>query len=116
MAKLKCKLVSIYAPRNDEKAILRRLQEMSVMDIESAAEDEETSALPEGFTKTDTEDRVAAYERNAETAAAAIKILNTRAPRKKGISGMFGEVFRAGALLFKTRADRKRVIACKHGN
>lgn len=48
------------------KAILRRLQEMSVMDIESAAEDEEISALPEGFTKTDTEDRVAAYERNAE--------------------------------------------------
>ena len=90
MAKLKCKLVSIYAPRNDEKAILRRLQEMSVMDIESAAEDEETSALPEGFTKTDTEDRVAAYERNAETAAAAIKILNTRAPRKKGLAGMFG--------------------------
>ena len=89
MAKLKCKLVSIYAPRNDEKAILRRLQEMSVMDIESAAEDEETSALPKGFTKTDTEDRVAAYERNAETAAAAIKILNTRAPRKKGLAGMF---------------------------
>ncbi len=28
-----------------------RLQEMSVMDIESAAEDEEISALPEGFTK-----------------------------------------------------------------
>ena len=90
MAKLKCKLVSIYAPKPEEKAILRRLQEMAVMDIESAAEDEETSALPEGFTKTDTEDRVAAYERNAETAAAAIKILNTRAPRKKGLAGMFG--------------------------
>ena len=85
MAKLKCKLVSIYAPKPEEKAILRRLQEMAVMDIKSAAEDEEISALPAGFTKTDTEDMVAAYERNAETAAAAIKILNTRAPRKKGL-------------------------------
>ena len=90
MAKLKCKLVSIYAPKPEEKAILRRLQEMAVMDIKSAAEDEEISALPAGFTKTDTEDMVAAYERNAETAAAAIKILNTRAPRKKGLAGMFG--------------------------
>ena len=55
MAKLKCKLVSIYAPKKEEKAILRRLQEMSVIDIKSAAEDEETSALPEGFTKPDVE-------------------------------------------------------------
>ena len=90
MAKLKCKLVSIYAPRIEEKALLRRLQEMSVIDIDTAASDEETAALPDGYYRTDTDDRTAAYERNAATAESALKILSVRAPHKKGLAGMFG--------------------------
>ena len=63
MAKVKCKLVSIYSQRSDSKAILRRLQEMAVMDIETAASDEETSVLPEGYCRSDTEYTAAAYAR-----------------------------------------------------
>lgn len=89
LAKVKCKLVSIYAQRSDSKAILRRLQEMSVMDIETAASDEETSALPEGYDRSDTEYKAAAYERDAVSAENALKILNERFPEKKGLKQMF---------------------------
>ena len=52
MAKLKCKLVSIYALRQEKSALMKRLQELSVIDIDTAASDDETAALPEGYFKT----------------------------------------------------------------
>lgn len=90
MAKLDFKLVSIYTPKNQLDKLMRRLQEMSVIDIDTAAEDEETSALPEGYYYSDTSKRTDAYARNADAADAALKILNTRFPEKKGLAGLFG--------------------------
>ena len=89
LAKLKCKLVSIYASDTEVAAVMKRLQEMSVIDIDTAASDEETSVLHEGYFRTDTSDKINAYERNAETAESAVKILNLRFPEKKGIAGLF---------------------------
>lgn len=88
MAKLKCKLVSIYAPRGSSHAIMKRLQEMSVIDIDTAAEDEQTSAVPEGFEKSDTAYKSDMYERFAQSADGALKILNARCPEKKGLKSM----------------------------
>lgn len=90
MAKLKCKLVSIYAVDTEAAGVMKRLQEMSVIDIDTAASDEETSALPKGYFRADTSDKISAYERNADTAENSVKILNSRFPEKKGIAGLFG--------------------------
>lgn len=90
LAKLKCRLVSIYAPKAESKALMKKLQEMSVIDIDTASQDEETAVLPDGYYHTDTKDRANAYERNAETAEDALKILNARYPEKKGLAGLFG--------------------------
>ena len=90
LAKLKCKLVNIYASDTEAAAVMKRLQEMSVIDIDTAAGDEETCALPDGYFKTDTSDKINAYERNAENAENAVKILSQRFPEKKGIAGLFG--------------------------
>ena len=65
---------------------------MSVIDIDTAASDEETSVLPEGYFQSDTSDKISAYERNAETAENAVKILNSRFPEKKGIAGLFSSL------------------------
>ena len=91
MAKLKCKLVSIYALRQEKSALMKRLQELSVIDIDTAASDDETAALPEGYFKTDTADRQNTYIRNAEVAESALKILNTLCPEKKGLAGLFSQ-------------------------
>ena len=89
LAKLKCKLVNIYASDAEAAAVMKRLQEMSLIDIDTAASDEETAVLPEGYFRADTSDKINAYERNAETAENAVKILNLRFPEKKGIAGLF---------------------------
>ena len=68
LAKLKCKLVSIYACDTEAPKLMKRLQEMSLIDIDTAASDEETSVLHEGYFRADTSDKINAYERNAETA------------------------------------------------
>ena len=60
MAKLKCKLVSVYASDIEAAAVMKRLQEMSLMDIDTAASDEDTALLPEGYCRTDTSDKIKA--------------------------------------------------------
>ena len=89
LAKLTCKLVSIYAPIGERKLLIKKLQEMSVIDIDTAAQDKETSALPEGYFHRDTADRAQAYFRNSETAEQALKILDARFPEKKGLWSLF---------------------------
>ena len=69
--------------------MIKRLQEMSVIDIDTAAGDEETAALPEGFSHGDISQRLDAYIRNADVAEQALKILNARFPEKKGLAGLF---------------------------
>ncbi len=59
------------------------------MDIDTAAGDEETAALPEGFSHGDISQRLDAYIRNADVAEQALKILNARFPEKKGLAGLF---------------------------
>lgn len=89
LAKLKCKLVNIYASDTEAAAVMKRLQEMSVIDIDTAAGDDETCSLPEGYFRADTSDKINTYERNAETAENAVKIMNLRFPEKRGIAGLF---------------------------
>ncbi len=89
LAKCKTKLVSIYAPANERKPIIKKLQEMAVMDIETAAQTEETAALPDGYFRDDTSAKSDAYLRSVDLVENALNILNTRFPEKKGIKGMF---------------------------
>ncbi len=79
------RLASIYAPKSQSEAILKRLQEMAVMDIETAAGDEDTAFLPEGYQYDSTEDAVRAYDKNCALAESALKILNERVPEKKAL-------------------------------
>lgn len=85
MAKLKVKLVSIYAPKAQSEKLLERLQEMAVMDIETAASDSETGTLPEGYIKENTEEVRQLYEHRLAEAETALKILTERCPPKKGM-------------------------------
>ncbi len=89
MAKLTCKLVNIYAPVREKEKLLNRLQELSVMDIETAAQDEQIAQSPNGFSKTETDEAVRLYERQTGDAEEALKILNTRFPEKKGLLASF---------------------------
>ena len=89
MAKLKSKLVSIYAPAEQRKLIIKKLQEMAVMDIDSAAEEEETAALPDGYFRNDTSAKSEAYLRSVELCEKALAVLQARSPEKKGLMGMF---------------------------
>ena len=79
------KLVSIYAAASDSSRLLGRLQEMSVIDIDTVAEDEQTAALPEGYNRQDASAKAAIYDRNVKTAEDALHILNARFPEKKGL-------------------------------
>lgn len=79
------RLASIYAPKVQSEEILKRLQEMAVMDIETAAGDEETNFLPKGYILEDTNESIRIYERNTLIAEDALKILSERFPEKKGM-------------------------------
>lgn len=84
MAKLKCELVSIYASKEQNGDILKRLQEMAVMDILTASGDEETAYIPDGYIKA-SKDNSADYLTMSAKADKALKILNERYPQKKGL-------------------------------
>jgi len=64
---------------------LARLQEMAVIDIETATDDEETAQLPGGYKKENTQEEYNQLERAISEAENALKILNERAPEKKGM-------------------------------
>ena len=89
MAKLKCRLVNIYALRSEYEELLKRLQQLSVIDIDTAALDEKTAALPDGYSPETAADCREEYARKAETAEKALKILNRLFPEKKGLAGLF---------------------------
>ena len=85
MAKLKIKLASIYAPKPQKEPLLKRLQEMAVIDIETIALDQEAYALPDGYGRQETEKLCRAFERNIAAASNALKILDERASQKTGL-------------------------------
>lgn len=89
LAKLKCRLVNIYALRSEYEELLKRLQQLSVIDIDTAALDEKTAALPDGYSPETAADCREEYARKAETAEKALKILNRLFPEKKGLAGLF---------------------------
>lgn len=89
MGKILCKLINIYAPESETSKIMKKLQEMAVMDIETSAEDEQISALPEGYTRPDTAISADIYERALDTAENALKILSEKFPEKKGLLSSF---------------------------
>ncbi len=89
MAKLKCKLVNIYAPESELKPIMKRLQEMSVIDIETVACDEQTAACPAGYERRDTTVTADGYERTLNSVEEALSILNARFKEKTGLLSSF---------------------------
>ena len=89
MAKLTCKLVHIYGLEKEKRGVLERLQELSVMDIETVSEDELLGQSPEGYQKTDTQSQTTAYERQLSDAEEALKIIGRRFPEKKGLLASF---------------------------
>ncbi len=91
MAKLECLLVNIFAEKKRLDDLLLRLQEMSVMDISTAAIDEQTSFLPAGYERQD-KSGADVYEKYALSADNAIKIINEKYPEKKSIVDMFSDV------------------------
>ena len=91
MAKLECLLVNIFAEKKRLDDLLLRLQEMSVMDISTAAIDEQTSFVPEGYEKGD-KSSADMYEKYSLSADSAIKIINEKYPEKKGLLDMFSDV------------------------
>ncbi|MBE6727501.1 MAG: V-type ATP synthase subunit I [Ruminococcaceae bacterium] len=114
MAKVKCKLVSIYAKKSESRKLLERLQEMAVMDIETAAGDEVTSTSPQGYSKKDTASNIDIYERSAIAAENALKILNERYPEKKGLLAAFSgtpDVTREEFYLDKEKSNTIRTLA-----
>ncbi len=89
MAKLKMELVSVFAGIDERDKILSALQRMGVMDIETTLLDEDVSAAPEGFTREDTAQKALSFERQAQSGANALKVLNERFPEKKGMLASF---------------------------
>ena len=89
LAKLKFKLVSIYAPKSQKEDILNRLQEMSVIDIETAALDEETDVSLYGFYKEDTVSKSEEFLNKATEGERALRLINTQFPEKKGLLSLF---------------------------
>lgn len=82
MAKLDMERVQIFAPKSQQRAIIKALQSMAILDV-SAAEEKP----PEGFFRRrceNEEDR-----RCAQNADNALKILNRISPEKKGLLASF---------------------------
>ena len=88
MAKVECKLVGIYAPLSRSKELMRTLQELSVIDLETAAGDEQTAGCPQGYESGGAEVNADIWERGLAAAENALGILNERFPDKRGIREM----------------------------
>ena len=89
MAKLLCKLVNIYALKENYGDIINFLQKLSVMDMETVSLNEETAKSPEGYSKLNFEGETSLYRQNSELAETALKILDERFPEKKGLLASF---------------------------
>lgn len=89
MAKILCRLINIYAPEGEMPSLMKRLQEMAVIDIETSAEDEQTAGFPEGYSRPDTAASADIYERGLNAAEDALKILSEKYPEKKGLLSAF---------------------------
>lgn len=89
MAKILSKLVNIYAPVSETEALMKTLQEMAVIDIETFAADEQTASLPEGYVRPDKAMRADAYSRALNSAQQALRVLDERFPEKKGLLSAF---------------------------
>lgn len=113
MAKLKCKLVSVYVLGNQLKPVMKQLQEMGVMDVETAGEDPETATPPDGYAKRDTDTRTEIYARSLASTEEALKILDTRFKEKKGLLSAFAglpEISAEEFYLDKDRAEAARTL------
>ena len=73
------KKVSIFALREDRKAILEGLQAIGIVEIESEKE------AKQGFVREDKAKAAETFDRASETAAKALKVLDESCPEKKGL-------------------------------
>ena len=113
MGKILCRLVDIYIPSCETTAVMRCLQEMGVMDIETAALDDKATC-PEGYSHPDTAVPTDIYERNLATAEDALRILNERFPEKKGLLSAFSglpEIDVSNLYLEKNSSNQIRALA-----
>lgn len=67
---------------------MRTLQELSVIDLETAAGDEQTAGCPQGYESGGAEVNADIWERSLAAAENALGILNERFPEKRGIKEM----------------------------
>lgn len=114
LAKVKCALVSIYAPKSESGALMKRLQEMSVIDIETAAGDQVTAESPEGYEKKDTAVHTDIYERGLAAAEDALRILDERFPEKRGLLASLAgppDVTREEFYLDRAQSEEARTLA-----
>lgn len=84
MAKLKCRLLNIFGVKEQQDALLRRLQEMAVIDLETAASDAETSVIPNGYFSSADENNEE-FVRRFQKADSALKFLSERFPESRGL-------------------------------
>lgn len=79
------KFVELFALQRERKKILETLQQMSVMDIQTAACDEETSLCPQGFETQAKQKEIASFERSMAVAKQSLEILEEIASTKKSM-------------------------------
>jgi len=79
MAVLQMQRISICALKRNRKAILERLQEMGVVEIDIRLEDDS------GYEQMDTSGYRASFEKQALNADKALEVLNSYAPEKKSL-------------------------------
>ncbi len=96
MAKLEMSKIRIFAPRREEKAIVRMLQKMSVIDCSAA----QTEQMPVGGSQNQTD-----FVKLSAEADAALKIVNSVAPEKKGLLASFSGRRKVTSEEFLSAAD-----------
>lgn len=77
------KKISIYALRDDRKAVLERMQALGAVEIIS------DDSAADGFAREDKSGAAETFERSADTARRALAVLDETAPEKKGLLASF---------------------------
>ena len=93
---------------------MRTLQELSVIDLETAAGDEQTAGCPQGYESGGSEVSADIWERGLSAAENALGILNERFPEKRGIKEMLSgppDIPREEFYISKETSQRCRDLA-----
>ena len=103
MAKLNMERVRIFAPKSEQKPLLKALQSLAVLDVSATPE-----APPQGFYRESS--NVEESRKAAAEAQNALKILDGIAPEKKGLLSMFSGRRQVSMEEFLSAADKTEGI------